>query len=868
MTAAREAQAMERYAVHTGELALVGGIRQERSDLITAVEPASPLSAEARKGRLYLIVEAEEGAPRAAAACQLVARAVRRAFYDDETYSVTSGLRAAIRAANKALYEQNFKLPAHQRAQVGITCAVLRENGLYLAQVQPAQAYALGDGRLRALPAHPSWDPAHVSAAPFTRQGGLGASLFVEPELYRCNVRPGDGALLCSASLAAALGRAEVDALLRAGDPAAATERVAELARAAGVADAHGLVLAIAPARSREARETPRAERERGGRAPGSVGGWLGGLLKAPARRQPPAEERSAPRPDPLHTLPPEQPSATPPSRPAPLDVGESLGERYERNRRERPDTAPLRHENLPPSAFIGEDSYASASGFGGGRRIDLGEPQVADSRPYRPRYEIRPLVDLTWGERLTLPFRRAAVGVEDLLRARKQNRRSAPARPIPRGQGLSYRRTRPPFPWPLLLGLVLAVAVLIFYGLTLTEQNDQELALQYFTAADERLAAVRDAPDEEQALASLDLARQAIDEVRGSPNVTSTNPPLWLRYQELQREYERALAAVQRLTFFDDVEVLAVHPSPTGRFTSVVVPPALTNITDTNVLEGLRYIYAVDGDPERATLYRIPRAGGEPEPYLTPGQTVGTAVVGPVRAALWRIDQVVAVDQAPSGFGYYFRNGGSWNYSKLGASEIWRLRERLDVEEYDGNLYLWGALPDEVLRFNSGFYGDTPDYWLDPSGLAQVDLSTVIDMAVDGGIYLLRANGSVQVLSRGLPVSEVQPEAITPPLTIVRGFFVTGRSPDAGHFYIVDTVNERIIQVEKGSGKVIQQIKVRPDGELQLAELAALFVDDSGARPILYMANGNQLLRAELPAPPRPFREGADATPAPTSSP
>lgn len=863
---------MQRFEVRAGQLGLVGGIRQGRSDLVTLVEPTSPLSPEARKGRLYLVLEAEEGAPRAMPACQLVARVMRRVFYEDASYSATSALRAAVRAANKALYEQNFKLPAHQRVQVGLSCAVLRDSDLYLAQVQPTQAYVLAEGRLRALPAHPSWDPAHVSVAPFARAGALGVSLFVEPELYRCVMRPGDGALFCSSNLAHLLARDEVERLLRMDDGALVAERLAELASEAGIGDAQGLALAFTPALSRAAREqplSPAGVSERGRLAARSLGGWLSGLSGAGrlARRRAEPVGASASKPDPLLTMP-EQPahSPAPPPRPAPIDLGESLGERYERARRERPDKAPLRQENLPPSTFLGEESYGPGPVT---RRIDLGESYtITEARPYRPRYEVRPLVDLSWGERLALPFRRLAVSIEDRLRSRRVRRREPAQRPIPRGQGLSYRRTKPPFPWPLLIGLVLVVAALIFYGLTLTRQNDQELALEYFAAADERLAAVRNAPDEAAALEAIELARQAIEEVRASPEVTRSNVALWTRYGELEREYERALAAVQRVTFFDELEVLAVHPSPTGQFTSVIVPPALTNITDTNVLAGLRYIYALDGDPQNARLYRIPREGGAPEIYLSPGQAVGTAVVGPIRAAVWRIDQVVAVDEAPSGFGYYFRSGDSWNYSKLGASEIWSLGDRLDVEEEYGNLYVWGAQPNELLRFNSGFFGDTPDYWLNPAGLDSIDLSTVVDMAVDSNIYLLRSDGSVMVFNAGELVGEVRPEGITPPISIVVGFYATGNSPEEGYFFIVDSLNERIIQVEKATGRVIQQIKVREESEMALDALASVTVDDSGARPVLYLVNGGTILRAELPAPPRPFRVTADDTPGPALTP
>ncbi|NTU85768.1 MAG: hypothetical protein HGA45_41640 [Chloroflexales bacterium] len=248
---------MQRLETRTGQFGLVGGIRQEQSDLVTVVEPASPFAPEARKGKLYMVAEANEGAPRAAAACQLVARAAQRAFYEDTSFSVTAALRAAIRAANKALYEQNFNLAAQQRAHVGLTCVVMRDGDLFVAQVQPAQAYLRSEGRIRALPAHPSWDPAHVSAAPFARASALGVSLFIEPELYRSTMTPGDGAILCSSNFSHLLGRPEVEAALRQDDPAYIIERLHQAAAAQGLGEAHALAFTVVPALSPAAREAP-----------------------------------------------------------------------------------------------------------------------------------------------------------------------------------------------------------------------------------------------------------------------------------------------------------------------------------------------------------------------------------------------------------------------------------------------------------------------------------------------------------------------------------------------------------------------------------------------------------------------------------
>lgn len=866
---------MQRFATRSGQLGLVGGIRQQRSDLVTVVEPSSPFAPEARKGQLYLVVEADEGAARGAQASQLVSRVARRVFYEDDSFSMTSALRAAVRAANKALYEQNFNQPVHQRAYVGLTCAVLKDNDLFVAQVQPTQAYVLSEGRVRPLPAHPSWDPAHVSVAPFVRAGAIGASLFIEPELYRCTLGVGGGALFCSSNFARLLGRADLELLLRDEQPETAIERLAQVAAAHELDDAHALLVAAVPALSPAARSAPLSPSgvgERSRLAARSLGGWVAGWAGrggGRARKHSSEPRRLQPAADPLYTLP-EQPthSPTPPARPAPLEVGESLDERYERSRRERADVAPLRQENLPPSTFLGEDMAAVP---GATRRIDLSDAALAaETRPYRPRYELRPLVDLSWGERLALPFRKLALLFEEGVGVRRARRSAPTPRPIRRGEGLSYRRTRAPFPWALLLGLVLVVSALIFYGLTLTRQNDQQLALEYFATADQRLAAVRESPDESVALEALDLARQAIDEVRASPEVTRSNVVLWTRYQELQREYERSLAAVQRLTFFDNLQVLATHPVPTGQFASVVVPPPLANITDTAVLEGLRYLYVIDADAPNARLYRIPREGGTAQPYLSPNEQVGTSLVGPLRAALWRIDQVVAVDQVGSGFGYYFRNGNAWNYSKLGGSEIWTVRDRLDLEEFDGNLYVWGAEPNQVLKFPSGRYGDTPEYWLDQGALADLDLSTVVDMVVDREIYLLRSNGTVLVMSGNRQIGEIKPEAISPPISAVTRLFITGSSPEDGSIFLLEPLSQRIIQIDKITGKIIQQVKVRPDGDLQLDALSDVVVDESASRPILYLINGGQLLRAELPLPPRALREpgsAGTAGPAPSAT-
>lgn len=146
----------------SGSFGLVSGIPQEKSDLTLIVTPANPFAPEARKGQLHVVVEADQDVSRGRDACLLVLRTIRRVFYEDPSFSVTSSLRKAILAANRALYQQNFNAPPQKRAVVGLTCAVIKDRDLFIAQVAPAQAYVMAEGRLRALPANASWGGAAI----------------------------------------------------------------------------------------------------------------------------------------------------------------------------------------------------------------------------------------------------------------------------------------------------------------------------------------------------------------------------------------------------------------------------------------------------------------------------------------------------------------------------------------------------------------------------------------------------------------------------------------------------------------------------------------------------------------------------------
>ncbi len=871
----------------TSQFGLVGGIRQSMSELILVAEPGTLLSSEARKGHLYIVTETAESIAKGRAACQFVARAARKAFYDDTSLSITASLRAAIRVANKELYQQNFNTHSDRRVHVGLTCAVVKEHDLFIGQVAPAQAYVLTENNLRAMPTHPSWNAGHTSAMPFLKPNSLGMSLFVEPEFYRCRVHPGDMLTLCSSNLAALFNKAELDQILRNQEPEVASELLHTLCRQHGLTEAHVLVVEPVPALSVAAQNTllsPLDLRERGGVIRRAMGDWFAGRkddavvqayrssAQRRAKRQG-SEGMTGDGTDMSHDQDTHSPDAQPEypidplPRPQPIALGETLEERHAQEHAARRDPA-----CLPPSTFLGERTPSEQSVLSQ-QRIDLRDMALlaARSRPYRPRRQLRPLIDMTLRERLLYPFQRVGIAVSDVFAHRRSRRFQPTSKPLVRNQGLSYRHQHPPVPWVLLLVLGLLVALLILYGTNLSRRSAQQHIEEDIDQVNRVMAQVYQAEDNAAALEYLEQAEVQLVNLRTSSLVTESNELLWASYQELERDYERAQTQLRRISFIENPEVLAEHPylldeddpSLGGRFSSIVVPPVTTVSTDTNTLEAIRYIYALDNNRNQSQLYRVPRSGGVPEPFLSMNDEIQRTVVGPIYAQVWRVDNIVAVDEGPNGFGYYFRDDGQWNYTRLGGSEIWAPSDdRLDLEIYDGNLYVWGAETGEILRYTSGSYGNPPTLWLDPAGLEGYDITTTVDMSIDANIYLLQSDGRILVLNDGRVEREITPEGLTPPINVVTRLIVTGR-PGEGSIFLLEPFNERIIQLDKASGELVQQMQVHANSSLQLTHLVDFYVDNSSIRPILYIINGGQIVRVEVPDPPRPFRQAEDSQPA-----
>lgn len=169
----------------------------------------------------------------------------------------------------------------------------------------------------------------------------------------------------------------------------------------------------------------------------------------------------------------------------------------------------------------------------------------------------------------------------------------------------------------------------------------------------------------------------------------------------------------------------------------------------------------------------------------------------------------------------------GQWRYPQL-------------VGSYFGNFYLLDSQSNQIFKYlptADGGYSNPPETWFQ----IDVDLAGVVDMAIDGYIYLLYADGRILKFMGGELAPFEQTELDEP----LRGPTAIFTSPDeeTKFLYVADAGNRRIIQFSK-EGQFIRQFKAAEAGVFD--QLKSLYVDEIGSK--FYILSGNTLYMANIP--------------------
>jgi hypothetical protein len=874
---------MARLHTSIAQWGLVSGIRQEASDLALVCPPPSRFAREGRKGQLIVVVEAEGDVSRGRNACEAVAQTIQETYYGDDSVSITSSLRKALKAANAALYQFNFEAPAHKRATVGVTCAVFHGHDLFVTQVPPSQAYVAHAGKLRAMPNPMAWSGGAQSGATIGYSAALGTSLGSEAEFFRSVLQPGDTVVVTSSNIGRLLGKGQAEQLICFADAATVAEGLYELCRRSHLPEAHAVVIEIMPELSAEARHAPLSPAgvsERGKLAAGRLGDWFS-MMGSEARRtlqtekaRPAATVATAEPAEPRKELlppPDEMDFSEPPFIPPAAPVAVVL--ENAQNGETLIDRVPVGDEDpLPLSAFIGEGAYGGIvrpPAIKRDRRIDLGDNHgVPVDFAALPKKAAPPSPGIV--ERATLPARAVVVGLLGGIAniPRRTQRRAFDVQPRPlrtKVRGLSYRRERPPFPWINLLLIFGVLALLVVVGLQVNRSRDRNTAQVALASVDRAVSAAETAPSDalaQERLQDAERALGALGPLKQSGMLTETKTAVWGQYQQLLQRYDQARASINHISVFDKLEVVATLPAAGAQASRIVL--ATDPVTVTGLDRGRMYV--LDRGNEGGTVLQW--TNGAFQQILTQGQQAGNFNAGKVEELLWRLDNPLAFDRDPNPFNSiataYLRAGDGWASNRLQGSELLPLGP-LPAASFGGNLYLWDSKNQQLMRYASGQYADLPSPWITQRGDAKLD--QVVGVQIDGDIYLLQADGSIAVFRAGAYLHTLPAPKLAVPVQTITRFYVSPNVVEEGSdkvlkegsIFLLDTLNERVIQLRKSDGAVIQQIQARERGPLN--RLTDLQVD--GARNEIYLANGNQILHARIPNPPAPRTRNA----APTST-
>ena len=129
------------------ELHMRSGEHQEGSDLVGVATSPVLSFFKRQRGQLFTVVE--PSLPGCDDICHRLIQVVEDEYFKGSSRSVITSLRQAISAANERLRAENSRVTPDKQLRIGLSCAVVRDGDVYVAQVAPANAFILHEGAVK-----------------------------------------------------------------------------------------------------------------------------------------------------------------------------------------------------------------------------------------------------------------------------------------------------------------------------------------------------------------------------------------------------------------------------------------------------------------------------------------------------------------------------------------------------------------------------------------------------------------------------------------------------------------------------------------------------------------------------------------------
>jgi hypothetical protein len=309
---------------------------------------------------------------------------------------------------------------------------------------------------------------------------------------------------------------------------------------------------------------------------------------------------------------------------------------------------------------------------------------------------------------------------------------------------------------------------------------------------------------------------------------------------QDVQRQAQEALDKIDNVYRLYDLTPLYTYTEPGSVPGRVIADGQNIFVLD----RGTGQIY-------HHTLNELGKDLQETAVVVQKGQTVDGGTTGDLIDMAWKPD---GGDHHRGSLLILDGNGRLLEYDpifgvvstlSLGGLDQWRSPQTVGTyfDQTKTNLYILDTGLNQILKYvpTEDLYDVTPVGYITAE---DVNLSGVVDMAINGYIYILHGDGQVQKLYTG------QPEPFTlsglpDPLDDPSAIFTANHGNAVEYLYVADAGNRRILRLKK-DGSFVRQFRAADDQAF--AQIGGVFVNEATSQPKLFVVSENRLYAFDIP--------------------
>ncbi len=411
------------------------------------------------------------------------------------------------------------------------------------------------------------------------------------------------------------------------------------------------------------------------------------------------------------------------------------------------------------------------------------------------------------------------------------------PARPT-KGKAAVKKPRRLPYVLGIILILILGV-VLVTAGMwRYQEQQRVKMFGKYLNAAQVQLDAAKQAPDIEQARRLLQFSQEQLNQAE---QFFPDHPEI-RKFRAEILAYQAEINKVMALMAGFDLPLIS-FTDPAANPSNVFVNGLSVYVLDTgrNVFE--RYLL------DDATSDRLATNTDNPRQLLRSGDAVEGRTVGQLAESVWAPTEGNRTASGPLVMDHSIQLFGineGLGPVNVGLAENPSLQFVNGMYFYNGNIYLLDSVGEQLWRYrpSGANYANPPEPYFPPE--TTVDLKSVIDVGIDGYVWLLYPNGSMLKFLSGVQ-EPFALEQVDPPLTQAVALWMDRADAPIGRIYIADAATNRVLVFDK-EGRLLAQLTPveHPDA---LKGLKDIYVDE--ITNTLYLLTKTALYQSPLPALP-----------------